>query len=393
MSYPAIVEVNPIREGLRFPTQAQVEAILEDLDTDKQGQADVGSYSLVRKYFPTESILSSELEIYAIQNPFDYGMTYFHTLSTDPYTVSRASSVSVHKTTWAGAHFKEAARWGEAEILHLASMAPKLRPLTIQSEVASALVAMRDRRLRRMEWLVAQLLTTGGIAVAANLPDNPAKVAYNVDYMLHNPNITLPALWDVKDANGQTPATADPIRFFADLQDDLVDSGFPYKVVEVLVGPEFIKTMRENTLFWDTWYKFNLTETEANRERRPAYYFPDEFVTNAFKAMTGISVVVYDKGYFDAAGVFHRFIPQGHMTLILDGSGPLGKFTFTAHAHSNTETGAIRLGTGPYALTNNQLQRANPFYEIFHGFHGLPRLTDYNPKTLRSHRLKFLRYI
>jgi hypothetical protein len=390
MSYPAIVEVNPSKDGLRFPTQRQVEAILQDLDTDNQGRTDVSSYELVSTYFPTESILSTELEIYAVQNPFDYGMTYFHTLSTEPRTVSRATDISVQKTTWSGAHFKEAARWGEAEILHLASMAPKLRPLTIQSEVSAAIVAMRDRRLRRMEWLAAQLLTTGKISVSKNLPDNPEGVSYEVDYMLDSPTITLAAQWDVKDGSGNTPDAADPIRFFHELKDNLRTSGQPYRVKEVIVGPEFVKVLRENTVFWDTWYKYNLTDT--TREKRPVYFYADEFVVNAFKAMTGVDVRVYDKGYFDADGTYHSFIPYGHMTIVLDGPGQFGKFTFTAHVHTDSESGNIRLGTGPYALVNNQLKRANPYYEIFHGFHGLPRLLDYNPKTLKCHRLKFVQY-
>jgi len=391
MATPQIFEMNPAKEGLRFPTRAQVESIIEDLDTTNQGRTDISNYSLKNRYFPSRNILATELEMYAVQNQFDYGMTYFHTLNTEPRTVARPDGLTVKKTTWRGAHFKEAARWGESEILEISSMAPGLRPVTIQSEVADALVAMRNRRLRREEWLVAQILTGGQITVAADDADNPEGVAYTVDFQLDTPEITLSTLWDDKSgAGGTTPADADPIKFFHDKKETLRLAGSPYRIREVIVTPNFVQVLRNNDVFWDTWYKYRNMETETMRERTPEYMYPDEMILNAFTQMTGVQVYVYDQGFFDATGTYVPFIPDNHMTIIYDGPGRFGEFTYTAHVHS--DSGNIRLGTGPYAFVNNQLKAPNPYYEIFHGFHGLPRLMDYDPKDLKNHRIEYLTY-
>lgn len=392
MPTPAIFEMNPAQEGLRFPTRAQVESIIEDMETStNQGRTDISKYALKNRYFPSRNILATELEMYAVQNDKDYGMTYFHTLNTEPRTVSRFESMTVKKTTWRGAHFKEAARWGEQEILEISSMAPGLRNVTIQTEVADALVAMRNRRLRREEWLVAQILTGGQITVTSGLADNPEGIAYTVDFLIADKEITLPTLWDDKSgAGGTTPVAADPIKFFHDKKNTLRLAGSPYRIKEVVVTPNFVQVLRNNDVFWDTWYKYQNMETEANRERRPTYFYPDDMVLNAFTQMTGVQVFVYDAGYWNEAGVYVPFIPDSKMVIIYDGPGKFGEFTYTAHVHS--EGGNIRLGTGPYAMINNQLKAANPYYEIFHGFHGLPRLLDYDPVSLENHRLQYLTY-
>ena len=67
-----LFELNPAAEGLRFPTQAQIEKIMEDTDTERSGTTDVDNYTLAKKYFPENAIKSTELEMYAVKNPYDY---------------------------------------------------------------------------------------------------------------------------------------------------------------------------------------------------------------------------------------------------------------------------------------------------------------------------------
>lgn len=382
-------EMNPAAEGLRFPTRAEVEAILEAIESDQDVRAREENYSLQKRYFPARNITGTEIEIYALDNGRDRGMTYFHTLGTEPRTISRASQLGAKKTTWRGAHFKEAAIWGEEEILEIASMAPQLRPVTIQTEVAEAIAEMRLRRTRRIEWLVAQVLTTGGITVTKDMPDNPERVSYSVDYMLHDKTITLTNKFDEKDVDGKS--LTNPIKFFRDLMDTARTGEYSqYVPREILVTSNFWKVLRENTLFWDTWFQYNAIETENVRERRPTWFYDDDFVKRAFHTMVpGLTVTVNDTGYYDASGEFHLFIPNNHMTIIY-GEGPVGEFTFTGHVHS--EGGKIRIGTGPYTFVENRLKEANPWYGVFTGFHGLPRLKSYDPRTLSSHKLKFCTY-
>lgn len=385
----AIIELNPVAEGLRFPTRKEVQAILEDLDTNAQGRTDLAKYTLQSRFFPARNTLATEIELYAIQNSFDHGMTYFHTLATEPRTLTRDESMSIKRTSWSGAHFKEAVRWGEREILEIASKAPQIRPITIQSEVAEALVAMRQRQLRRREWLAAQLMTTGTISVTPGTADNPEKVSYTVNMNLDNPTIALANKFDEKVG---ADSVVDIVKFFVDLRTEARKAGSAYIPEEILVGPKFVQVLRDNTKFWDIWYAYNQVETEANRERRPTYFFNDEFVLAQFTQLSGMKVTVIDHGYFDASGIYQPFFPTNHMTILYSGAGKLGEFTLTAHAHSDSDTGRITLGTGPYVIVNSGLKKPNPYYEIFTGFHGLPRFLDYDPKTLACHRLKFVEY-
>lgn len=384
-----IFEMNPVAEGLRFPTQAQVEAILEDTNTTRDGTADVSQYKLASRYFPSKNIRATELEMYAIKNPYDYGMTYFHTLNTEPRTVQRPEGIELHKTSWRGAHFKEGAHWGEGEILELASLAPKLRPLKITDDVANALAGMRLRRERRINWLAAQVLTTGSIQVSKTDADNPEKVSYSVNYQLRDDaEIVLADKFDDKDGGGVS--LVNPVKFFKGLIDEAKRSGRPYRPTEVLTTSDFVRVIRENTLFWDTWAQYNTIETESTRERRPAWMYEDDFVLRALRTMTGLTFTLDDSGYFKKDGSFKQFIPNGHMTIIYSGPGKFGEFTFTAHAHS--QNGRLRIGTGPYSLVDNGLDKPNPYYQIFHGFHGLPRLLDYDVRTLKCERLRFCTY-
>ena len=382
-------EMNPAAEGLRFPTRAEVEAIIQDIETSEDMKAKESAYFLQSRYFPSRNIMGTEIEIYAMENGYDSGMTYFHTLGTEPRTISRPEGLAAKKTTWRGAHFKEAAFWGEHEILEIASMAPQLRPVTIQTEIADAVAGMLLRQKRRIEWLAAQVLTTGGITVTKDLPDNPEGVAYTVDYMLYDPTITLTNKWDAKDQNGES--LENPIKFFRDLDDEARTGDYPqYRPREILVTSNFWKVLRENTLFWKTWYQYNAIPTEDVRERRPEWFYDDEFVARAFRTMVpNITVTVNDTGYREADGTFKQFIPDDHMTIIY-GDGPVGEFTFTAHVHS--DGGRVRIGTGPYSFVDNGLMKPNPYYSIVRGFHGLPRIKSYDPRTLKSHKLRFVKY-
>ena len=284
-------------------------------------------------------------------------MTYFHTLSTEPRTVQRPDGIEIHKTTWRGAHFKEAAYWGETEMLELASLAPKLRPIKITDDVANALAGMKLRKARRIEWLAAQVLTTGKVVVDADDADNPEKVSYNVDYQLADgATINLPTKFDAKDGAGVS--LVNPIKFFRDLWDEARLSGAPYRPSEVLTTLDFVRVLRENTLFFDTWYQYNTVETDTQRERRPTWMFTDDIIIKAFETMTQMKLVFNETGYFAKDGTFTQFIPNGHMTIVYSGPGKLGEFTFTAHIHSGLGQAARR--HRPVQLCRERFGEAQP---------------------------------
>ncbi|AYJ74759.1 major head protein [Thermus phage phiFa] len=385
----AIFELNA-GSDLRFPTRKEVEKIIQDLDTEYFGWADTSQYKLASRFFPINAITATELELYVVKNPHKYGMTYFHAPGTEPRTWSKEEAYEVYKASFKGAHFKEGAYWGEVELTNLASVAPGLRTVRIQEQVAEALLDMAERRKRRIEWMVAQILTTGKLVVTKSLPDNPEGIEFTVDYKLHDPEIVLANKFDEKDANGES--IVDPVKFFLDLryaalEDRTVGPG-KYLPTELIVTSNFVKVLRENTKFWAAWYGFNNRDT--TKEATPIYFYPDEYILDAFSRMTGLKVTVYDQGYLDKDGVFHKFIPDDKAVLIYSGPGKFGEFTMTAHVH--TQGDRLVLGTGPYVLVDDGRKKPNPYYAIFHGFHGLPRLLDYDPKTLENHRIKFFSY-
>lgn len=385
----AIFELNA-GSDLRFPTRKEVEKILQDLDTEYFGWADTSQYKLASRFFPINAITATELEMYVVKTPHKYGMTYFHAPGTEPRTWSKEEAYEVYKASFKGAHFKEGVYWGEVELTELASVAPGLRTVRIQEQVAEALADMAERRKRRIEWMAAQILTTGKLVVTRALPDNPEGIEFTVDYRLDNPQITLANKFDEKDANGQS--LVDPIKFFLDLRyaalNDMTVGPGKYLPSELIVTSNFVRVLRENTKFWAAWYGFNNRDT--TKEVTPIYFYPDEYILDAFSRMTGLKVTVYDQGYLDKDGTFHKFIPDNTAVLIYSGPGKFGEFTMTAHVHTTGDR--LTVGTGPYVLVDDGRRKPNPYYAIFHGFHGLPRLLDYDPKTMANHRIKFFQY-
>lgn len=384
----ALFELNA-GSDLRFPTRKEVEKIIQDLDTDYHGWADTSKYKLASRFFPVNETSATEIELYVVKNPYKYGMTYFHAPGTDPRTWSKEENYEVAKSTWKGAHFKEGVIWGEKELTELASVAPGLRRVRIQEQVAEAVVDMAERRKRRIEWLVSQVLTTGKIVVSKTLPDNPEGISYTVDFQLYNPEIVLSTLFDAKDANGDS--LVDPVKWAVDLKvAAMEDPTVPGKYMprEIIVTSNFAKVLRENTLFWAAWYGYNQVDT--TKTPKPLYFYDDMYIIEAYQKMTGLKVTVYDQGYLDSNGNFTKFIPDNKMVIIYDGPGKFGEFTMTAHVH--TDGSKLSIGTGPYVLVDDGRKKPNPYYAVFHGFHGLPRLLDYDPKTLKSHRIKFMQY-
>lgn len=384
-----LIELNA-GSDLRFPTRREVERIIQDVDTEYFGWASTSSYKLASRFFPINAVTATELEMYVVRNPQKSGMTFAHTMGTEPRTWSKNETYEVYKATFKPAPFKEGVRWGEKELTELASVVPGLRTVRIQEQVAEAIADMVERRKRRMEWLVAQIFTVGVVNVTASSPDNPEGVQYTVDYQLDNPNIVLANLFDQRDANGES--LVDPIKFFMDLRyaalNDLNVGPGRYLPEELIVTSRFARVLRENTKFWKAWYGFNNQDT--SKTVTPPYFHPDDFIIDAFSKMTGLKVTVYDSGYLDQNGTFTKFIPDNRAVLLYNGPSKLGEFTMTAHMHTDGER--LTVGTGPYVLVDDGRKKPNPYYAIFHGFHGLPRLLDYDPKTRKFHRIKFFTY-
>lgn len=385
-----LFELN-VESDLRFPTRKAIERILEDTDTDYHGWASTDNYVLASRFFPIRETTDTEIRMGVVKSSHKYGMTFFHAPGTDPRTWSAEDSQEVYESSWRGAHFKEGFRFGETEITELASVAPGLRNRRISERISEGLADMVERRKRRLEWLAAQVLTTGRIVVSKSLPDNPEGLSYTVDYQLDNPEIvTAPTdKWDAKDANGVS--LVDPVKWAVDLKNAALDDPLVpgrYRPVELLVTSNFARVLRENTKFWAAWHGYN--QRDNSLEPTPLYFYTDEYVIDAYQRMTGLKVTVYDGGYLDRDGTFHKFIPDNKMVIIYAGSGKFAEFVMTAHAH--TDGGRLEVGTGPYVIVDDGRKKPNPYYAVFHGFHGLPRLLDYDPKTLKCHRIKFMEY-
>lgn len=381
-----LIELN-VESDLRFPTRKTIEKILQDLDTDYHGWANTNNYVLASRFFPIRQTTDTEIKVAVLQNSHKYGMTYFHAPGTDPRTWSMNEGVTAYESTWRGAHFKEGLKFGEVEILELASMAPGIRNRRISERISEGLANMIERRKRRLEWLAAQVLTKGQIVVSQFDPDNPEKLSYTVDYQFDNFNLPI------TDFTSKTAGVSDhdPVKWAIDLKnaalDDPVVPG-KYRPVELLVTSSFARVLRENTKFWDAWRGYNNEST--TQTPTPLYFYSDEYILDAYSRMTGLKVTVYDGGYLDANGTFFKFITDGQLVVIYEGAGPLAEFVMTAHAH--TDGNRLELGTGPYVVVDDGRKKPNPYYAIFHGFHGLPRMLDYDPKTLKCHRVKTMAY-
>lgn len=377
-----------ILDGFRFPTTRDLQGIMVDMSKDNYW----GNYRLKQTYFPDNSVLAHSIDMYASRQE-EKGMTYFHAMSSEPRLFT-TKGLEVFRTEWTGAPFKEAVRWGEEEITKLGSLKATVQSSKILEEVAEAIAYMDRRMKRRQEWLAAQILTTGTLTVTPDTADNPEKISYSVDYRLKDPEIVLTPeqKWDHKNANGQYDA--DVVKFFHDLTMSRTENLGPYNnkwnrylPQKLLMNQRTWRVLSMNKTVWDYF-----RAVSPNRQDTVDFIpmiMQSEF-NAVFKRFTGLDIEVYDEGYYDDNGAFVKFIPDGHVTIFNSGSSQFGEFTYTAHAHGGGEGKGIIVGTGRFLKAEDMTHRANPYYQIHHGFHGLPRLLDYE-NDFYCYRLNFMK--
>jgi hypothetical protein len=377
-----------ILDGFRFPVTKELEGMVEDMSKSDYW----GNYQLKNKYFPDNSILAHSIDMYSNARE-EAGMTYFHALASEPRLFT-TKGLEVYRTTWSGAYFKEVQKWGEEEITKLGELKETVQKSKILEEVASA-VALMDRRMkRRLEWLAAQVITKGTIEVTPDLSDNPERLSYTVDFRLKDPWITLlpDQKWDHKDANGNYDA--DIVRFFWDLTQARTENTGPYNnkwsqylPEKLLMNQYTYRILAQNKTIYS--YLLQMAPNRQDTQDFTPFLMFNEFQAT-FKRFTGIDIEVYDEGYYDEkTGQFVKFIPNGHVTMFNKGPRSLGEFTYTAHAHGGGHGKGIRVGTGRFLMAEDMTHKANPYYQVVHGFHGLPRLLDYDVDQY-CYRLNFM---
>lgn len=376
-----------ILEGFRWPVTRDLQSIMEDMtkvDYDK-------NWKLKSTYFPDNAILAHSIDMYTSKAE-EKGMTFFHALSTEP-RLFKHKGLEVQRVEWTGAYFKEAAKWGEEEITKLGSLKETVQKSKVLEEVAEAIVHMDKRMRRRQEWLAAEILTKGTLTIDPTVADNPEGLSYKVDYRLAEANIVLTPeqKWNHKDAEGNFDA--DIVKFFWDLAQSRTVNGAPhldkwrrYLPTKLLMNQATYRVLAMNKKIYEY-----LRQTSPNRQDttdfNPMLMFGQ--FKEIFQNFTGLEIEVYDEGFYDDKGVFRKFIPDGHVTVFNSGDNGLGEFTYTAHAHGGGEGKGIVVGTGRFLMAEDMTHKANPFYQIVHGFHGLPRLTDYENDFL-NYRIQFM---
>jgi len=376
-----------ILDGFRFPVTKELQGIVEDMS-----KADYwGNYRLKNTYFPDNSILSHSIDMYMSRKE-ERGMTYFHAIASEPRLFT-TKGMEVYRTTWSGAYFKEVAKWGEEEITKLGELKENVQKSKILEEVADAIALMDRRMKRRLEWLAAQVLTTGTIRVTPDLADNPERLSYDVDFRLKDANITLlpTQKWDHKDADGNYDA--DIVKFFWDLIQARTENIGPgnnrwsqYLPEKLLMNQFTFRILAQNKKIYE-YLRLTAPNRQDTVDFNPMLMF-NSFIPT-FKQFTGLDIEIYDEGYYDDNGDFQKFIPNGHVTMFNRGPRGLAEFTYTAHAHGGGHGQGIRVGTGRFLMAEDMTHKANPFYQVVHGFHGLPRLLDYDVDGY-CYRLNFL---
>lgn len=369
-----------ILDGFRFPVTKELGGMVEDMSKSDYW----GNYRLKQTYFPDNAVLSHSIDMYSNSRE-ETGMTYFHAIASEPRMFT-TKGLEIFRTTWSGAYFKEAQKWGEEEITKLGELKESVQKSKILEEVASA-VALMDRRMkRRLEWLAAQVITTGKIEVTSDLTDNPERVNYSVDFRLKDPWITLlpEQKWDHKDANGNYDA--DIVKFFWDLTQARTENTGPYNnkwsqylPEKLLMNQYTFRILAQNKKIYD--YMLQMSPNRQDTQDFTPFLMFNGFA-ETFKKFTGIEIEIYDEGYYEdvngGLGAFKKFIPNGHVTMFNRGPRSLAEFTYTAHAHGGGDGKGIRVGTGRFLLAEDMTHKANPYYQVVHGFHGLPRLLDYD---------------
>lgn len=149
-----------------------------------------------------------------------------------------------------------------------------------------------------------QALTTGKAIVSGN------GVSHTYDYFMPDGNkVTATVAWDQKGSN--------PIK---DIKD-----GKTY--ISRHTGATLSRAVMNQTT-WDTLVANDTLKSTilANNANTSTAILLDSQVQAFMTANTGIQYVVYDKGYKDALGAFHQYIPDG--TVVLMPQGNMGNTYF-----------------------------------------------------------------
>lgn len=378
-----------VLEGFRWPVTRDLQAIMEDMtkvDYDK-------NWKLKNTYFPDNAVLAHSIDMYTSRAE-EKGMTYFHALATEPRLFTH-KGLEVQRVEWTGAYFKEAAKWGEEEITKLGSLKETVQKSKILEEVATAIVQMDKRMRRRQEWLAAQILTKGALTIDPTVADNPEGLSYKVDYRLAQSTITLTPQqkWNYESGGAGTGYDADVIKFFFDLVQSRTANAAPhldkwrrYLPTKLLMNQTTFRVLAMNKKVYE-YLRLQSPNRQDTVAFSPMLMFGQ--FAEIFKNFTGIDIEVYNEGYYDQAGTWQFFIPDGHVTIFNSGDTGLGEFTYTAHAHGGGEGKGIVVGTGRFLMAEDMTHKAVPYYQVVHGFHGLPRLTDYENDFL-NYRMQFM---
>ena len=371
--------------GLKFPTTKEIAQVVEAVQ-DKFNQEN----DLVDRFFPEDSTFASELELYLLrtQDAEQTGMTFVHQIGANSLPVeARAAKVDLAKATWSPLAFKESRVWDEKEILYLGRLADEVQAGVINEQIAESISWLMARMRNRRRWLAWQVMRTGKIEIAPSDPYNPNGLKYTIDYGVTDIQLPLPVKFDAKDGNGNS--LVDPIQYFRDLIH--ASTYFPEKrPVAIIVGPGFDEVLADNTFIqqyvdWERGYVVGQNTVKPPREvyRQAAL--------DIFKRYTGLEVMVYDRTYRDQDGSVKYWIPVGELIVLNQGTGPVGRFIYTAHI-AGQRNGRVVYATGPYLKVEDHLDGEPPWYGLVAGFHGLPQLDGYSTTNFQYHRFKWLQY-
>jgi Phage major capsid protein E len=378
------------KSTVRFPTTREIELAVAEINHEWDQ-----AFPLVDRFFGVDTTFATSIEAYVtrIDKYGRVGMTFPSNLETEARTFDFGQKVDMAKMYWSPARFKEGKRWGEREILEKGRLADDVAYPETLSEIADWYAVMKQRMQNRRLWLCQQVILTGKIQMTSASQDNPDRIAYNIDFGFTDFTVNLPIKFDQK--NGSGISLQDPVQWALDYnKSQRYKSG--RQLVEIITNSNFIEVLADNTHIRNYIHLMNAVQN-TNAFDYPRAYYMDQAL-EVFKRYSKLEVTLVDDTYEDATGQAQYWMPDGQMILVLGNTGQIGKFVYTAHLHGGGGEN-INIGTGEFLFVNNQMKRANPYFELIGGFNGFPKIEGYelidpdgDATKFGFHRIKRMTY-
>lgn len=333
---------------MEFPTTQEITHVI------RNRVADPTKY-IGRQVMPIKDVYAADIKVDVIGAT--RGMTKAHNLNSNPKLVAPPVQKEVRYGT---GYWKETMHINEKELIE-ARMAGYVNVRAGRQLVTLRSIQLDTRLETRIEYLIWQALTTGRTDVDEN------GVKYAVDHGIPTKNLIDLA------ASGEklfTDPDSDPVSVITDMMLAFDGTGgqaktayFNLKTAQVLATNKNIRDLLKYT---------NLTHLGVGN------------ITDGLQLLIpGINFKVYNQGYSDESGVFHKFIPDGVIVMEAgddDPTNPLGDFATTLNIHNG---GIETPKPGKFAIVDDKSQmNANPHIDLTAGIYGLPRI--YHPDWIVS---------